>query len=597
MKANFRFLAVLATLSLASLLGCGESRFNWRSFRFEQADSQTEQTLDSSWTDGAEFMVAADHAAASKAGAKILADGGNAVDAAVATSFALAVVRPESCGLGGGGFMLIHRPGKAPVVLDYRESAPAGARLDSYLDSQGRPIRGRTTRGAWSVGVPGTVRGLLHAFETYGSGRITRRQVLQPAIALAREGLPSNPHLFDAMQSLAGACERDAEVAKRFDTLCRTFLQDGEPIPLGDRVDRTGMVRTLRAIAEWGADGFYAGDIADRIVQSVAREDGPLTHQDLRSYQVRTLEPLKGEFDGFEILTMPPPSSGGAVILQILNTLAAAGDRLDAFYGEEGGVRYAHLLIESMKHAFADRAHFLGDRSPEVLADVERMILPDEAERIFSTIDLDAVGSSVGYGLQTLPDDAGTSHFCVVDRDGMAVACTESINLEFGSRIFVAGTGIILNNTMDDFAIDTTTPNAFGLRQSKRNLVRPGTRPLSSMSPTIVLKDGAVHMVAGASGGPRIISATIQTILHVLIGNMTVEKAIRAARLHHQWRPDRVDVQAHVPAEQLKDLFLRGHAIRRFPGSAGHVQAIHRLPDGRLRGACDPGKGGEPAGR
>lgn len=491
--------------------------------------------------------------------------------------------------------MLIHRPDRPPIVLDYRETAPAAASREAYLSQQGRPIPGKTKYGAWAVGVPGTVRGLLHALEHHGSGRVTRNAVLQPAIRLARQpdSVIADRHLHEA--SLDLTTTGPPIVEGRFATICRTFTRNGEPIAIGDVVDRREIVRPLQAIAEHGVAGFCEGEIADRIVAEIRSAGGPLSHEDLRNYRVRTLEPLSGDFWGYRILTMPPPSSGGAVILQVLNILASADRSVLVREARSGGGVYQHWLVESMKHAFADRAQLLGDYSTEVMADVRRMISPEYGRSVWNEIRRSSASSP--NAVRTLPEDGGTSHFCVVDRDGMAVACTESINLKFGSRIMVPGTGIILNNTMDDFSVDTEMPNAFGLRQSERNLIRPGARALSSMSPTIVLKNGQVRLVVGASGGPRIISSTLQTLLHNLVADKTVDRAIREPRIHHQWRPDCIYVQPCLRESTLRTFLDHGHALRYYPFSAGHVQAIQQLDSGKWRGACDPAKGGRPAGR
>ncbi|MBN2562964.1 MAG: gamma-glutamyltransferase [Phycisphaerae bacterium] len=547
-----------------------------------------------SWSvDGTHTMVAADHEAASQAGAEILVAGGNAVDAAVATSFALAVVRPESCGLGGGGFMIVHRPDGLTIALDYREAAPAGATLDHYLDDDNRPIAGKTRLGAWAVAVPGTVHGLLHALEQYGSGRLSTWQILAPAIRLARSPLEVDAHLHEAMTKLAEDCREHPRYRERFAELCRRFLENGEAVAVGDDVDRSDIAMTLEAIARRGARGFYDGPVADKIVAEIQHRGGPLTKDDLVGYSVRMVEPLRGRFGPYEIIAMPPPSSGGAVILEMLNVLSQAGRPITEL--DTTNPADAHLLVEAMKHAFAERAALLGDRSPQVMADVGRMISQDHARDVWSKIDPDKTKPAKSYGLQTTPDDGGTSHFCVVDADGMAVCCTETINLAFGSRILVPGTGVILNNEMDDFAVDTRTPNAFGLRQSARNLIRPGRRPLSSMSPTIALRDGKVELLAGASGGPKIITATLQTILNALTRGMPIDEAIAAPRMHHQWLPDQVNLQRAIKPAVLRGLLDRGHAVRWYSGSAGCVQAIQRTTTG-WRGACDPSKGGRPVG-
>jgi len=545
------------------------------------------------WTDAPNYMVAADHADASRAGATILAAGGSAVDAAVATSFALAVVRPESCGLGGGGFMLIHRPGKPPVALDYRETIPARATLDNYLDDDGRPIKGRTRFGGWAVGVPGTVRGLIHALENYGSGRLSRREVLAPAIALARRPLVVDDHLHGAMANIAQTIASNPEYRRRFAVVYENVLRNGRPHPVGATIDRTAIASVLEAIANDGAAAFYTGDIAQRIVETVQADGGPLTRADLEARDLRALEPLTGRVAGLDILTMPPPSSGGAVLLEVLHTLDAAPGGLSAI--DLNAPAGMHLLVEATKHGFADRARNLGDRSPQVMRDVHQMIDPAHAKTRFARINPDKTQPLVSYGSRRLPEDSGTSHFSVIDPAGMAVACTETINLHFGSLLMVEDTGIVLNNEIDDAAVDTTTPNAFGLRQSERNLIRPGRRPLSSMTPTIVLKNGRVELIVGASGGPRIITGTLQLLLNTLFRGITVDRAMAAPRLHHQWFPESLYIQPGFDPDVVSGLLDRGHVLARPDFPLGHVQAIARTPHG-WRGACDLDKGGHPSG-
>lgn len=553
------------------------------------------------------YAVAADHPDASQAGAEILAQGGNAVDAAVATSFALAVVRPESCGLGGGGFMLIHRPGAAPVALDYREQAPAGTQIDLYRDANGKLDPTRIQRGGLSVGIPGTVCGLLHAFDHYGSGRITRAQVLAPAMRLANRPLAVDGHLAESISDFIDACAKQPELQRRHRDLYASLVdENGKARTL---VDRSDIAITLEAISDHGPDGFYKGPVAKSILRTIKEDGGVLTAADLASYRVREVRPIERTCFDHAILAMPPPSSGGAVIIEAMNVLQAIGlDKLRAAHAIESGAvteapsgvnarfgDYSHYLIEALKPAFADRANLLGDACPAVAADVARMIDPARGRVIANQIDVDHAAPWTRYNDGAMTgDDGGTSHLSVVDADGMAVACTESVNLEFGSRMLVPDTGIILNDTMDDFALDTTKPNAFGLRQSERNIVRAGSRPLSSMSPTIVLKDGDVRLVVGASGGPRIITSTLQVMLNVIVSDERVDNAVAVPRLHHQWLPDEVRVQPGFSHRLRRSLEHRGHVIESRK-DIGHVQAIERLADGTLRAACDPGKGGRPA--
>lgn len=576
---------------------------------------------DRPWTiDASRYAVAADHADASRAGAEILAKGGNAVDAAVATSFALAVVRPESCGLGGGGFMLIHRPGESPVAIDYREQAPAATRLERYRNANGKLDPTRIRRGGLSVGIPGTVRGLLHAFEHYGSGRITREQVIAPALRLARQPLVADEHLANAINEFRAACAKRPAMRSRYRELADTLLTpDGES---RRQIDRSAIVETLQAIADRGTDGFYDGPVAQRLADAAQADHGALSRDDLAAYRVREFKPIQQSCFGYEVLGMPPPSSGGAVICETLHILESFGESrlredyerdyidkavspeaLHALPGTPGSIEYVrpgeylHLLIEALKPAFADRAQWLGDASPDVATAVTHMLDQSRARRIAAGIDDRHAAPWTKYRERAvMHDDGGTSHLSVIDENGMAVACTESVNLLFGSRLLVPETGVILNDTMDDFALDTKTPNAFGLRQSERNIVRPGARPLSSMSPTIVLKDGRVRLVAGASGGPRIITSTLQTMLHVMVGDRQVADAVAAPRVHHQWLPDVVRYQPSLSAALQESLRRRGHKLK-VRKSIGDVQAVERLPDGTLRAACDPDKGGRPAGK
>ena len=530
-------------------------------------------------------MVAADHPDASRAGLAILQRGGNAVDAAVATSFALAVVRPESCGLGGGGFMVIHRPGLSPVALDYREQAPAALNINLFRDENGILVPERIRRGALSVGIPGTVRGLCYAHEKYGSGKLTLAEVMEPARQLAANWVIADEHLLAAIKGFLARKEQGAIAPFEENLLQAIGFLGNEKRSV---VLQMPLVRVIDQIANKGPGAFYRGDIADEIVSTIRRFGGVMSHADLANYNVREFTPLQFDAFGYQYLAMPPPSSGGAVIGAAFNLLAALGL-------QPGQPVNDHLLAETLKVAFADRAQFLGDRSPAVLRDVERMLDAERAQELARRINPKRASPASAWGNIATTNDGGTSHHSVIDRHGMAVACTESINLEFGSRIRIPGYGIVLNNTLDDFALDTTTPNAFGLRQSERNLLRPGARPLSSMSPLIVLKDGKVRLVAGASGGPRIISSTLQTALRVLIENKPIAEAVATPRLHHQWLPEKLYVQPFRPVDQLNALRRYGHTLQT-RRDIGHVQAIERLPDGTLRAACDPLKGGRPAG-
>lgn len=536
--------------------------------------------------------VAADHHIASAAGARMLALGGNAVDAAVATSFALSVVRPYSCGIGGGGFMVIHLPadpvrGRVTTALNYRETCPQGIDSDFF---QGRPLDSSRIGGP-AVAVPGTVAGLLHALEHYGT--LDRAQVLQPAILAAERGFIVDAHYLAEAQSLVAKFRQNPQLQERFPLLWNQYLLQGH-VQEGSRITSPQQAQVLRLIARSGRDGFYAGPVAEAIVASVAGDGGVLTLEDLASYRVREVPPLEFAFDDGIILTMPPPSSGGVALAQMLGLLHRTGGLSQTHDVSASD----HRLIEAMKHAFADRARYMAD--PDfVPVPIERLLSDEHLDALAARFDPSGVQSPSTYGstaepASLLPDDAGTSHFCVVDQWGGAVSCTETINLAFGSKLGVTEFGFLLNNEMDDFTTKVGQANAFGLVQSETNLPEPGKRPLSSMTPTIVLDaNGSVRVIAGASGGPRIISATTQVILHALQGKPAGE-AVASPRLHHQWSPNVVRFEA-AAAHRAAALQQLGHATS-LSEALANTQAISRTANG-WQAASDPRKGGRPAGR
>ena len=541
--------------------------------------------------------VAADHVVASEAGAEILRKGGNAVDAAVATSFALSVVRPYSCGIGGGGFMIVHfnndpKHGTRSVALNYREMAPAAVGADFY-ENHSDPQA--STRGGNAVAVPGTVAGLLHALEHFGT--LDRAAVLAPAIRAAEEGFLVDEHFMLANGDLIKWFNDDDSRKSRFGFVWRRFLREGQ-VTIGDRITLPEQAGALRLIAQSGADAFYKGRIAIEVLHSVRRDGGPMRAEDLLSYKVEQVEPLRFDAFGHTFVTMPPPSSGGVALAQTLGILERRRHDLGR---RANAPDYIHLTVEALKHAFADRARWLGDPA-QVDVPVRELLsasyLSDRAAQIDprrAREDLETYGT-------VPPDDAGTSHFCVIDARGNAVACTETINLEFGSMLAVDKFGFCLNNEMDDFTTKRGQANAFGLVQSARNLPAPGKRPLSSMTPTIVLdKDGRVVMIAGASGGPRIITGTMQAMLGVLLFDMDASAALAQPRFHHQWMPNTLHLERAWHREASADgtvaqLESRGHKVEP-TGSVGNVQLIRR--DRRSNtwdAACDPRKGGRPAG-
>lgn len=530
----------------------------------------------------------------------MLRAGGNAVDAAVAASFALSVVRPQSCGVGGGGFMVVYLPadparGRVVTAINYRETAPGGATPEMFVRSD--DPRASTHTGL-AVGVPGTVAGLLHALERYGT--MERVAVLAPAIAAARDGFVVDEAYASAARETARAMTEEEK--RRSPFLWRTLLREGEVRP-GDRIVNGPQARLLEALADRGASAFYD---APEVPEAVRAAGGVMTAGDMRGYAPAEVEPLAFEFAGRRFLAMPPPSSGGVAMAQALLIFERLAGPFDG--ARRAGGDDAHLLVESFKHAFADRAEWLGDPG-FVDVPVDRLLSAAYLDERAGAIDRgrtlrpDAYGTrGAGGGVPATPppDDAGTSHLCAVDRWGGAVACTETINLSFGSRVTVEAWGVCLNNEMDDFTARPGEPNAFGLRQSARNAPGPGKRPLSSMSPTVVLDaEGGVVAVCGAAGGPRIITATAQCLLHALVHGMGAGEAVAAPRLHHQWAPDRVLYEAGSGADAERDalvgvLTARGHEVER-TGGIGVAQLIVRTPTG-WDAACDPRHGGRPAG-
>jgi len=576
------------------------------------------------WTGG---VVAADHPLASQAGLAMLEQGGNAVDAAVAAAFALSVVRPYSCGIGGGGFLLIRLPddprtaARGDVVeaaIDHRETAPAAVGPDFF--EQLDDAEASRSSGA-AVGVPGTVAGLLYALERYGT--LDRKTVLAPAIRLAEQGWEADANHVEVAREVAEWFEEHPERKAQAPLLWRTLMQEGR-VQVGDRLRNPAQARALRLIARMGAKAFYEGPIAQAIVEQVRAAGGVMTLDDLRSYEVRELEPLVGRFQGRRVLTFPPPSSGGVATLETLGLLERFAGKLGAPLAslDPHSAAYIHALAEACKHAFADRARFLGDG-----ARVDWLLDAGRLDELAGRFDPQRTHKPSAYGSTAPPpDDAGTSHLSVVDQWGGAVACTQTINLSYGSKITVEAFGFALNNEMDDFTTRAGRANAFGLVQSEANLPAPGKRPLSSMSPTIVLQQdpsaGAerVELVAGASGGPRIITGTLQALLNAMVFGMTAQEAVGAPRVHHQWLPNFLqlepafDPDAGAPqgeasvgalqgfmtrvqrlAQLRSELEAKGHRLAT-RATVGVVQLV-RCEEAGCEGASDPRKGGAPAGR
>ncbi len=537
--------------------------------------------------------VAADHLLASRAGLQMLQMGGNAVDAAVAASFCLSVVRPFSCGIGGGGFMIVHVPAKGgqpakSIALNYRETCPNAVGPDFYATLDDKQA---SEYGCRASGVPGTVAGLSLALRSYGT--LDLKTVLAPAIRAAEDGFVADQALVNATRQVGQLIKRRPELAAALGPIWTDLCSNGQ-VQVGDVVRNPDQAKALRLIARHGPRAFYKGEIAIAIDRTMREQDGTLTLTDLRDYRVREVQPLQGEFRQWQILSMPPPSSGGIAMQQVFGILDRRAADLDA--ASQNSADYVHLTAEAMKNAFADRSRWLAD-SAFVDVPVSQLLSPAYLDERAASMSMYCTRDLPLYGTMVLIQDGGTSHFCVLDANGMAVACTETINLEFGSLVCVPGFGFCLNNEMDDFTTVPGQANAFGLIQSDRNLPQPGKRPLSSMSPTIVLKDGRAVMIAGGSGGPKIISATTQCMLNVMLFGMTPEQAVNAPRFHHQWMPTTLLVdRSWTDAATLDELRRRGHEIGTLTGEAV-VQMIAVDPnDGTIRAACDPRKGGKPAG-
>ena len=535
-------------------------------------------------------VVAADHPAASEAGRAVLGQGGNVVDAAVATSLALSVVRPGSSGIGGGGFLLYWDAAEQTChVYDYRESAPARATAAMYTRTTADGAEPPSLRGALAVAVPGEVAGLCHVHARHG--RLPLSQVVAPALRLAREGVLVDEHDVEVQGELLEDFARYPDYVQTYATLWKLYANSGRRWQAGDRF-HSPLTAVLERMARDGAAGFHDGEVAEAIAREIARGGGIITVHDLRTQQPVRRRPLVLHRKGRVIHTMPPPSSGGVALLQSLQILDSLDSRLEALPSGPSAPFY-HRLTETFQHAFADRARFLGD-ADFVSVPVQTLISAQHAADLASRIEPGRTFPAESYGSQTLPDDHGTSHFSILDADGSAVACTETINTLFGSFVVEPTFGIVLNNQMDDFTARPGEPNAFGLMQSPANAVAPGKKPLSSMTPTIVTHDGKGEFVVGASGGPRIITSTAQVLWRMWEWGESPAKAVSPPRIHHQWLPRRLSVEPGFDPAIVESLESWGHPVKtRDEGAV--VQAASRTAEG-LRAASDRRKHGQPAG-
>jgi gamma-glutamyltranspeptidase / glutathione hydrolase len=528
-------------------------------------------------------MVASANPIASQAGMETLKAGGNAVDAAAVVALALAVSHPEAGNLGGGGFMLIRSADGRSSFIDFREKAPKRARRDMYLDAKGRVIPELSTIGAKAAGVPGTVAGVALALKRFGT--ISFAEACRPAERLAREGVPLSKYEAGFLRQHAGKLERFPESR-------RIFLRGGDYYREGELFRQPELAATFVRLIQRGPDEFYQGETARLMVQAMG-EKGLITLEDLKEYQPVEREPLTGNYRGFAILTAPPPSSGGVALLEMLNMLE--GYKLPEL--GHNSARYLHLMAEVMRRAFADRAAYMGD--PDFVAvPTAQLTAKGYAARLRKGIDPARASDSdrIRPGLGAWREPQSTTHFSVVDAAGTMVSCTYTLNDNYGCGVTVPGAGFLLNNEMDDFTGKPGVPNLFGLIQGEANAIAPGKRPLSSMTPTIVLRDGKPWFAIGGPGGPRIINAVLQVLVNVVDFDMNLQQAIDLPRVHHQWRPDTLYVEEFgVSEDTAQALKARGHRLGL--KKISNIQGVMIEPGSGMRlGGSDPRGDGSSVG-
>jgi len=526
-------------------------------------------------------MVACSEPLASQVGVEILQAGGNAVDAAVAVGFTLAVTFPQAGNLGGGGFMLIRIANGDATVVDYREQAPTAATRAMYQDAQGNVIPGASTVGARAAGVPGTVRGLALAEEKYG--RLGLKRVMAPAIRLARNGFPMS-------YSLAQHLRSERALLEKFDGSRHIFLRGGNLYEPGAVFRQPDLARTLAAIAKRGPQAFYSGATARALVATIRKYHGLITREDLEQYQAKLRPPLVGHFRGFDILSAPPPSAGGTMLIEMLNVL----EPLDL--GTANSYESIHLIAETMRRAYADRASYLGD-TDFASVPVAGLTSPRYAAQLREGILRARPEAPVGPGDPRVFESGATTHFSVVDAEGDAVANTYTLNGWFGSGVTVEGAGFLLNNEMDDFTAKAGAPNLFGLVQSEANAIAPHKRPLSSMTPALVTRDGKVRLVLGSPGGSTITNTVLQVLLNVLVYKMDVLQAVTSPRFHDQWMPDRLMLErVGFSSDTIEKVQQAGYPVG-FRDSIGDCEAIEIAPESGWRfGASDPRSDGKAVG-
>jgi gamma-glutamyltranspeptidase/glutathione hydrolase len=525
---------------------------------------------------GSNGAVSSRSALASEVGVEILRQGGNAIDAAVAVGFALAVTYPSAGNIGGGGFMVIRLADGQVLTQDHREKAPLTASTDMFLDANGDVDRELSLFSLQASGVPGSVAGMLDALEKHGT--MTREQVLAPAIALAEQGFVLN-------EDLAGDFNDTMPYFERHPASQTIFTNNGSPYRAGDLFVQADLAESLKRVSAQGRDGFYKGPTADLIVAEMQRNGGLISHEDLETYDVVWREPIRGDYRGYEIWSMPPPSSGGVVLMQILNML----EPYEIGSLGWGSSQTVHLTVEALRRAYADRAEHLGD--PDFYpVPIDKLISKDYALERFEDMDPQAASDSEQIFAGNWVDESmDTTHYSVVDGEGNAVSVTTTLNGSYGNRIVVPGTGFLLNNEMDDFSAKPGSPNMYGLLGGEANKIEPGKRMLSSMTPTIVVKDGATVLVTGSPGGSTIINTVLHIVMNVIDHGMSVEEAVASPRFYHQWKPDQIRFERDsISAETRSTLESMGHRGFQEAGFGyGDANSIV-VQDGQIEATSDP---------
>lgn len=532
-------------------------------------------------------MVATGDSLVTAAGSEILRAGGNAVDAAVSVQFALAVVEPKAGNIGGGGFLVLRTGDGTAASLDFREEAPGAATPDMYLDEQGE-VTDESVTGYLASGVPGSVAGMVAAHERFGS--LPWPRLLQPAIRYAEEGFTVSREFHDA---ISGHADR----LRRFPTSAAKWLPGDEAPPVGSTFRQPGMARALRAIAETKGRAFYEGWIADSLVAAMERGGGLITREDLAAYEARWRDPIVADYRGRTLVSMPPPSSGGVTLAEMLNIVEGFDLDSPGWHSADA----IHVAVEAMRRAYGDRNYWLGD--PDFVdMPLERLTSQAYADSLAATIQADTVSSSEEFNKVPLAEDEPgsrhTTHFSIVDSAGTAVAVTTTINRWYGSAVTVPGAGFVLNDEMDDFTAKPGVPNIYGLVQGEANAIRPGKRPLSAMTPTILADSlGDTELVTGTPGGSTIITTVFQQVMNHVDHRFPVQASVNAPRFHHQNLPDRLRYEkGGLPDSVVAALRARGHEVVERGGYSGSVASVYVAPDGTLYGAADPRRGGKAMG-